>query len=387
MRRYLLISFYILGFISTAGAQIQTGAARTEIYLPLLMGKKIGVVANQASVVGGRNIVDTLISMGVQVVKIFSPEHGFRATAEAGECVDSFTDSISGLPVISLYGKRKRPLPDDLGGLDLVVFDIQDVGVRFYTYISTLTLVMEACAENGVHLMVFDRPNPNGFYIDGPILEPSFSSFVGMHPIPVVYGMTIGEYGRMVNGENWLQDGMQCDLEVIPLGNYTHHSVCELRVPPSPNLRSMNAIYLYPSLCFFEGTQISIGRGTSFAFEVFGHPELKGYAFSFIPESVPGICLTPPYEGKRCFGLDLRDFYSIHPRLYGRINLTWLLLAFKSLGSCSDFFTSYFDKLAGTAVLREQIQQELPERVIRQSWQSGLDTFRKIREKYLLYEE
>ncbi|MFH1161449.1 MAG: DUF1343 domain-containing protein [bacterium] len=367
-------------------AQIRTGAEQLEKYLPLLEGKRIGIVANHASVVGGVNTVDTLVSSGCRIKKIFSPEHGFRLQAAAGEIVANGKDSLTGLTIVSLYGKKRKPATEDLDGLDLVLFDIQDVGVRFYTYISTLTFVMEACAEQGIPVVVLDRPNPNGFYIDGPVLEKEFSSFVGLHPVPVVYGMTIGEYAQMVNGEQWLKNGIQCELTVIPLAGWTHHTFVELQVPPSPNLTDMNAIYLYPSLCFFEGTGVSIGRGTCFPFEVFGHPEMKGFAFSFVPESIPGVSLHPPWEGLRCFGLDLRDFYQTHPTMFGRINLAWVIMAFRDLGSSPDFFTPYFDKLAGNNSLRNQILEGLPESIIRVSWQDGLEKFKQIRAKYLLYE-
>ena len=274
----------------------------------------------------------------------------------------------------------------DLDGIDLMIFDIQDVGVMFYTYISTLTMVMEACAGQNIPVVVLDRPNPNGFFIDGPVLEPEYASFVGLHTVPVVYGMTIVEYARMVNGEGWLTDGISCILTVIPLEGWTHYTFTELPVCPSPNLTTMNAIYLYPSLCLFEGTDVSVGRGTCNPFEVFGHPEMKGFSFSFTPESIPGMSTNPPWKGLRCYGLDLRDFYRKHPGMFGRINLSWLMMAFRDLGSFPDFFNAYFDKLAGTHSLREQIVAGWTESRIRESWQEGLQTFRQIRAKYLLYE-
>ncbi|TSA26686.1 MAG: DUF1343 domain-containing protein [Bacteroidetes bacterium] len=374
----------LLGFSATA--QVITGAERTGEYLPLLQGKRIGIVANHASVVGGINTVDTLLATGCEVVKIFSPEHGFRQQVGDGVNVADGFDSLTGVQLISLYGKNRNLSTGDLEGIDVVVFDIQDVGVRFYTYISTLSYVMEACAEAGIPVIVLDRPNPNGFYIDGPVLDPSYASFIGLHPVPVVYGMTIGEYAQMVNGEGWLKDGIHCKLTIIPLQNWTHHTFVELPVAPSPNLPTMNAVYLYPSLCFFEGTDVSIGRGTCFPFEVVGYPEMKGFSFSFIPESMPGRSLHPPHEGALCRGLDLRDFYIDHPALFGRINLVWLMMTFKNLGSSPDFFTSYFDKLAGTDQLRKQILNGVSETEIRQSWQDGTTVFKQIRERYLLYE-
>lgn len=383
----LLISLYSGLFLPfSLQGQVLTGAERNGMYLPMLRGKRIGVVANTASVVNGVNIVDTLLSMGCNVVKIFSPEHGFRQQVGAGVEVGNQTDSLTGIRIISLYGKTRKPSPGDLTGVDLMVFDIQDVGVRFYTYISTLTYVMEACAEEGIPLLVFDRPNPNAFYIDGPVLDPAFASFVGLHPVPVVYGMTIGEYAKMVNGERWLKNGIQCDLQVIPLQHWTHYTPVTLPEPPSPNLPTMNSVYLYPSLCFFEGTDISIGRGTCYPFEVYGHPEMKGFYFYFIPESMPGKSLHPPHEGETCLGLDLREFYSTHPAMKGRINLAWLVMAYRNLGSSPDFFTAYFDKLAGTDNLRKQILKDVPLPEISRSWQEEIGKFREIRERYLLYE-
>ncbi len=387
-----LFLLFIVGWLTSAvslnqaDGQVLTGLERTDEYLPILRGKRIGVVANNASVVRGVNTVDTLIALECDVVKIYSPEHGFRRQVEAGLHLDNQIDSLTGVEVISLYGKKQKPSQEDLEGVDLIVFDIQDVGVRFYTYISTLSYVMEACAEKGIPLLVFDRPNPNGFYIDGPVLDSRFSSFVGLHPVPVVYGMTIGEYARMVNGEGWLKDGIQCDLGIVPLVNWTHHTFAQIPEAPSPNLPTINAIYLYPSLCFFEGTDISIGRGTCHPFEVFGHPAMKGFAFSFTPESIPGKSLHPPHKGELCLGLDLREFYTTHPAMFGRINLVWLLMAFKDLGSSPDFFTAYFDKLAGTDSLQRQILNGSTEMQIRQSWQDDIEAFKLVRQKYLLYE-
>lgn len=383
---YALNLFLFLAIPLFPAAQVRAGAERTEKYLPLLEGKRIGVVANRASTVGGINTVDKLIRSGCRIVKIFYPEHGFREETEAGEAVADRNDPATNIPVISLYGIRHKPSLQDLDGIDLMIFDIQDVGVRFYTYISTLTMVMEACAGQNIPVVVLDRPNPNGFFIDGPVLEPEYASFVGLHTVPVVYGMTIGEYARMVNGEGWLTDGISCILTVIPLEGWTHYTFTELPVCPSPNLTTMNAIYLYPSLCLFEGTDVSVGRGTCTPFEVFGHPEMKGFSFSFTPESIPGMSTNPPWKGLRCYGLDLRDFYRKHPGMFGRINLSWLMMAFRDLGSFPDFFNAYFDKLAGTHSLREQIVAGWTESRIRESWQEGLQTFRQIRAKYLLYE-
>jgi len=382
----MVLGILLLTAGGKASGQVVTGAERTGEYFPMIQGKRVGIVANSASVVNGVNTVDTLVSMGCNVVKIYSPEHGFRRQVGAGVEVENQMDPTTGIEVISLYGKNRKPSPSDLEGVDLMVFDIQDVGVRFYTYISTLSYLMEACAESGIPLLVFDRPDPNGFYIDGPVLDPRFSSFVGLHPVPVVYGMTIGEYACMVNGEGWLKDGIRCDVKIIPLENWTHQTFIKIDQAPSPNLPTLNSIYLYPSLCFFEGTDISIGRGTCAPFEVFGHPEMKGFAFSFTPASIPGKSIHPPHEGVQCLGLDLRDFYQTHPAMFGRINLSWLFMAFKNLGNSPDFFTSYFDKLAGTDALRLQILRGATETEIRESWQEGIGRFKSVREKYLLYD-
>jgi uncharacterized protein YbbC (DUF1343 family) len=385
--RFIDIIFYLIVAMLPAGlhAQINPGADQADLYYPLLKGKQIGVVANQASLTGGVNIVDALVQQEIRVIRIFSPEHGFRMSAEAGQIIGNGVDSVTGIEVVSLYGARKKPVPGDMEHLDLVLFDIQDVGVRFYTYISTLSYVMEACAEAGVPLVVLDRPNPNGFYIDGPVLEKRFSSFVGLHPVPVVYGMTIGEYATMVNGEGWLKNGVKCNLHVIPVKNYTHQDRCVLPAKPSPNLPNEDAILLYPSLCFFEGTYVSVGRGTPFPFQVYGHPGLKYGKFIFTPAGIPGVSAHPPLEGERCFGEDLRGYYMKNPGESGKITLTWLLKSYKSWKVKNTFFTDYFEKLAGNSILRQQITQGKSEKEIRQSWQAGIEKFKKIRKKYLLY--
>jgi uncharacterized protein YbbC (DUF1343 family) len=372
---------------ATTFCQIRCGADRTDVYLPLLKHKEIAVVANPASMIGKVHLVDSLYRSGIKIGVIFSPEHGFRKFSEAGQSIGNTVDSATKIPVLSLYGKRNKPVKTDFTDIDLVVFDLQDVGTRFYTYISTLTYVMEACAENNVPMLLLDRPNPNGFYIDGPVLEEQFASFVGLHPVPVVYGMTIGEYAQMINGEGWLKKGVICDLQVIPLESYTHRSRYQLPVNPSPNLRTMNAVYLYPSLCFFEGTKISVGRGTGFPFEIFGSPGMVACSYLFIPESTKGSGQNPPYSGQTCLGVNLSHLFQDHPEMLGSINLSWLFMAFKMTGSKPDFFTDYFDKLAGNSTLRNQIIQGLPESEIRQSWQPGIDKFKEIRRKYLIYEE
>jgi uncharacterized protein YbbC (DUF1343 family) len=368
-------------------AQIKTGAERTDLYFGLLKNKTIAIVANNASLISNKNIVDSLVSSGFDVKIIFSPEHGFRKFEEAGQVIKNSIDSVTGIRIISLYGKNKKPDLKELKKIDVVVFDLQDVGVRFFTYISTLTNIMEACAESNTPLIVLDRPDPNGFYVDGPVLDSGYASFVGMHPVPVVYGMTIGEYAGMVNEEGWLKNGVICDLQVIPLENYFHSSLYQLPVKPSPGLTTMNAVYLYPSLCLFEGTIVSVGRGTDTPFEVFGHPVMKGFSYSFTPESKKEMTQNPPYKGQLCLGLNLRDFYSAHPKMKGRINLSWLIMAFKDLGSKPEFFNDYFDKLAGNSELRKQITDGLSEMEIRKSWQTGLLKFKEIRQRHLLYPE
>jgi len=378
-----LILFNLFGLM--AFSQVNPAAYQTGRYFKILGGKKIGVVANAASVVGNVNIVDTLIGAGIDVRVVFSPEHGYRLKDEAGQTSADYTDPVTNIRVISLYGLKKKPAAMDLAGLDMVVFDIQDVGCRFYTYISTLSLVMEACAENKVPVLVLDRPNPNAFYIDGPVLDAKYKSFVGMHPVPVVYGMTIGEYARMVNGEGWLKGGVSCDLTVLPLENYTHQSSWFPGVKPSPNLPTANSILLYPSLCFFEGTVISVGRGTPTPFEVYGHPGLTGYDYSFTPEAIKGMDSKPMYKDKTCFGENLQKYYSRNPADKGRINLSWLIRAYQSLGSRPDFFNPYFDQLAGTSALQEMIIKGKKEEEIRASWKAGIDAFKKVRAKYLLY--
>jgi uncharacterized protein YbbC (DUF1343 family) len=360
------------------------GAGRPDIYLPMITGKSVAVVANQTSMTGDVHLVDFLVSKGINVKKIFAPEHGLRGEADAGELISAGKDAVTGLPVISIYGSRHKPLPDDMKGIEIVIFDIQDVGVRFYTYISTLHYVMEACAENNVKCIVLDRPDPNGFYCDGNILDTAFHSFVGMHPVPVVYGMTIGEYAMMINGENWLSGGIRCDLEVIKCKYYTHKTFYEIPIKPSPNLPNQTSVYLYPSICFFEGTNISLGRGTSFPFQVYGSPLLPDKGFSFVPVSVQGA-KNPPLEGLKCYGKDLRD--AIRQKLvpYRGINLGWLIDAYNDYPQKDKFFIPYFDVLAGGPTLREQIQRGMTAEQIRKSWMPALTEFRKIRAKYLLY--
>lgn len=366
------------------GRDIIVGAEQFSHYSELLKGKNVGVVANQTSFLENEkeHLVDFLVSKDIKVNKVFAPEHGFRGTADAGEHVKDGIDSKTGIPIISLYGSNKKPSQEQLKGLDVVVFDIQDVGARFYTYISTLHYIMEACAEAGIPVVVFDRPNPNGHYIDGPILEKEHQSFVGMHPIPIVHGMTIGEYAKMINGEGWLKDKMQCELSVIEMKNYTHNTPYSLPIKPSPNLPNDKAINLYPSLCFFEGTFINAGRGTEMQFQVFGAPSLPAsqFPFTYTPQSNEGA-KEPKFKGQLCHGKDLRQ----EPRL-NKINLEWLIETYNANGKRKDFFNSFFVKLAGTKELQQQIEQGLSANAIRDSWKEGLVDFEKKREKYLIYE-
>lgn len=363
---------------------LEVGANRTSIYFPLLQDKKIGVVANQTSVIfkndkSYTHLVDSLFSLNISVKKVFAPEHGFRGDADAGELIKDGIDVKTGIPIISLYGENKKPTNEQLLGIDIVVFDIQDVGVRFYTYISTLHYVMEACAENNIPLIVLDRPNPNAHYIDGPVLDMKHQSFVGMHPIPVVYGMTIGEYAIMINGENWLKNQITCDLIVVPISNYSHEIPYSFSIKPSPNLPNYQSINLYPSLCFFEGTNVSVGRGTDMQFQIYGSPFLAMNSFSFTPQPNYGA-KSPPHQGVECYGEDLR-FY---PKL-NELNLTWLRDAYSLSLDSNVFFNDFFKKLAGNDELQQQIEQGVSIEEIKESWEKDLKSFKKIRKKYLLY--
>lgn len=365
---------------------ILLGAEQEDLYLPYLQGKKVGVVTNQTGIIPSKNkihLVDFLLNHQIQVKRIFAPEHGFRGKADAGESVANGIDVKTQLPIISLYGKNKKPYNHQISDLDVLVFDIQDVGVRFYTYISTLHYVMEAAAENHIPLILLDRPNPNAHYIDGPILEPNQKTFVGMHPVPIVYGMTIGEYAQMINGEKWLKNGVQCDLTVIPLQHYNHKQAYDLPVKPSPNLPNAQSINLYPSICFFEGTNVSEGRGTEKQFQIYGSPYLKNMPFEFTPKPNEGA-KNPQHNNTLCYGEDL----SKYPKL-SEIKLDWLIKAYQH-NTHQPFFTKnaaafWIDKLAGTPNLRNQIEQGWSAEQIKATWKDGLNDFKKIRAKYLLY--
>ena len=363
--------------------KIIVGAEQFNSYSHLLKNKNIGIVANQTSFLESENqhLVDFLISKQITVKKVFAPEHGFRGTADAGEHIKDGVDSKTGVPLISLYGSNKKPSQEQLKGIDVVVFDIQDVGARFYTYISTLHYVMEACAEANIPVVVMDRPNPNGHYIDGPILEKEHQSFVGMHPIPIVHGMTIGEYAKMINGEGWLDNNLKSTLTIIEMKGYNHQMTYSLPVKPSPNLPNDKSINLYPSLCFFEGTFINAGRGTDMQFQVFGAPSLPSsqYLFKYTPRSNEGA-KNPKFKDQLCNGKDLRD----EPKL-NKINLEWIMDAYNANGENKKFFNSFFVKLAGTKKLQEQIEQGLSAEEIRSTWKDGLSKFKEVREKYLLY--
>lgn len=363
-----------------------TGADRIDYYLPLLENSRIALVVNQTSMANQMHLVDALLSVGMDLKKVFAPEHGFRGDADAGEFVSNGKDKITGLPIISLYGKHKKPTAEDLADIDIVLFDIQDVGARFYTYISTMHYVMEACAENAKHCIILDRPNPNGYYIDGPLLSASSHSFVGMHSIPIVHGLTVGELAQMINGEKWLSGKAHCHLTVIPCLGYTHRYQYELPVKPSPNLPNSRAIYLYPSLCLFEGTPISVGRGTDTQFQVIGAPALSGMPYRFTPVSRPGA-KTPPYQNTLCYGLDLTNIPIYQLQQNQQINLKWLLDCYKVYPDKEKFFNAdlFFDKLAGSTQLRQQIKKGMSEKEIRQSWQAELNNYKKMRKQYLLY--
>lgn len=389
-----------------ASAQsIQTGAEQTDLYLPLLKDKKVGILTNQTGIIikeersessyqsgcvnetrvtikeTAYSIVDYLIENNIHLKKIYAPEHGFRGTADAGELIKDGKDTKTGLPIISLYGNNKKPTKEQLAGIDVMLFDLQDVGARFYTYISSLHYLMEACAENNIPLIVLDRPNPKGATVDGPLLELKNKSFVGMHPIPVLHGMTIGEYAQMINGEKWFKNGIQAKLTVIPCKNYTKSMPYSLPVKPSPNLPNDLSINLYTSLCFFEGTNVSVGRGTEKQFQIYGSPFLKNMAFTFTPKPNNGA-KDPMHNGKLCYGEDL----SQHAFIDG-LSLKWLINAYQHTTDKAKFFNNFFIKLAGTQKLQQQIEKGLSEEDIKKTWQADLNDFKNIRKKYLLYSD
>jgi uncharacterized protein YbbC (DUF1343 family) len=376
-----------------SAAEILTGAAQTEKYLHLLKGKRVGMVVNPTSVIDKMTAVDSLIKVGVNIVKIFGPEHGFRGDASAGITVNDAVDEKTGIKAISLYGKHNTPSTADLSDIDIMVFDIQDVGVRFYTYINTLQHVMQACAENNKELLILDRPNPNGFYVDGPVLDPRLVSGIGLKAIPVVHGLTVGEYAQMLNGEGWLNNKVKCKINIIKVANYNHDMPYDLPVKPSPNLNTPESILLYPTTCLFEGTYLNHGRGTMFPFTILGAPALKGkYKFSFTPKSIKGMAETPLHQDQVCYGLDLRNYDISNIRKDKTLNIKWLIELYKAYPNKADFFNTKLsnqmnsiDKLAGVYTLKEQIIAGKSEKEIRASWEPGLSRYKEMRKKYLLY--
>ena len=361
---------------------ILPGAWQMDQYLPMLKGRAVALVVNQTSIVGHTHLIDTLLARDVRIVKVFAPEHGLRGQADAGEHVKDGIDARTGVPVVSLYGDKKKPSATDLAGIDVIIFDMQDVGARFYTYISTLHLIMEAGAENDLPVIVLDRPNPNGHYIDGPVLDTAYRSFIGMHPIPVVYGRTIGELARMINGERWIP--RPCDLTVIPCSGYDHTRMYALPVKPSPNLPNLRSVLLYPGLCFFEGTPFSVGRGTDRQFQVVGHPDYPDRTFSFIPEPMPGA-MQPPLKGQACYGLDLSAASVDSLFAMKHMDLSILLKTYHKMSREGFFKVSSFDRLAGGPTFRQHIEAGLTEAQIRAAWRPGLAAFNALRQKYLLY--
>lgn len=372
---------------------IKTGAEQTDKYLPLLQGKRVGILANPTTVIGQTHLVDSLIKRGVNITKAFGPEHGFRGNASAGIKVGDEVDEATGIKIVSLYGKKRKPSAEDLADLDIVIFDVQDVGCRFYTYINVLRDVMEACAEHKKPLLILDRPNPNGFLIDGPILDMRLKSGIGQFPIPMTHGVTIGEFALMINGEGWLPGGMKTDITVIPVANYDHEMAYELPIKPSPNLNTQQSILLYPALCLFEGTIISQGRGTYMPFSVLGAPLLKGkYDFTFTPKSIKGMAETPLHQNQACYGLDLRTFDTEHFRKTGRIQIEWMIELYKAYPAKEKFFDrsqskqmGNIDYLAGVYEFRKQIEAGATAEEIRASWEPGLSEYKEMRKKYLLY--
>ncbi len=374
-------------------AKLLTGAEQTELYVPYLKGKRVGMVVNPTSIIGNQTTVDSLLSLGVHIVKIFGPEHGFRGNASNGVHVADDVDVKTGIKAVSLYGKHSKPTAADLSDVDIVVFDIQDVGVRFYTYINTLQYVMEACAEQKKEVLILDRPNPNGFYIDGPILDPQFKSGIGLKPIPAVHGLTVAEYAQMLNGENWLDNKLKCKIKIIKVANYTHDTPYELPVKPSPNLNTAQSILLYPSTCLFEGTYLNYGRGTQHPFTIIGSPFLKGkYTFSFTPVSIKGMSETPIFMNHICYGIDLRNYDATIFRKTKQLNLSWMIELYKNSPNKADFFNSklsnqmgVIERLIGVADFRKQIIAGKSEKEIRASWEPGLSKYKTMRKKYLLY--
>jgi uncharacterized protein YbbC (DUF1343 family) len=374
-------------------AKIITGADQPEKYLPYLAGKRVAILANQTSIVGDKHLVDFLLSKGIKVVKVFGPEHGFRGNASAGVKVADEKDPATGVPIVSLYGAKRKPTKEDLADVDILIYDLQDVGVRFYTNINALREFMDAASESNKELLFLDRPNPNGYLVDGPILDMSLKSGIGQFPIPISHGMTIGEFAQMINGEGWIPDGRKAALRIVKVANYARNMEYVLPVKPSPNLNTQQSIMLYPSTCLFEGTRLNHGRGTYTPFAVFGSPLLKGiYSFSYIPKSIPGMAETPLFMNQEVYGLDLRNYDTKELRRSKKLNIKWMIDLYNAYPDKKNFFDKSLskeindiDKLAGTREFKEQIMAGRSEDEIRKTWQPGLTNFRKMRQKYLLY--
>jgi uncharacterized protein YbbC (DUF1343 family) len=376
----LTFSLFVAIVAHSQSSGIKTGAEQLDLLLPKLQDKRVAFLVNHTAMIGRTHLVDSLQKRGVDIKKILSPEHGFRGNADAGETITDGVDTKTGLPVISLYGSNNKPTAEQLSDFDIIIFDIQDVGVRFFTYISSLHYLMEACAEQNKKLIVLDRPNPNGSYVDGPVLDPALKSFVGMHPIPIVHGLTVGELAQMINGEGWLDGKRKCELEIIKLKNYTHQTPYTLPIKPSPNLPNQQSVLLYPSTCLFEGTVLSVGRGTQHPFEWIGHPDLKDQPFQFTPISIEGMAKKPPHENSVCFGVDLSK-----EKTGREISLKYFIQLYKRFPDKEKFFIPYFDKLAGTKLLKEQIKKGMTEKQIKATWKKDLDTYKTMRRKYLIY--
>ena len=393
------VSLILTGFQSTRSDQqeskspIRTGAEQTEKYIPYLKGKRVAIMANPTSIIGKTHLVDSLMNRGVQIVKVFGPEHGFRGNASAGVHVADEKDSKTGIPVISLYGKKNKPSKEDMADVDVLIYDLQDVGVRFYTNINALSRLMEACADSNKELLILDRPNPNGYLIDGPILDMKYKSGIGMFPLPMSHGLTVAEFAQMANGEGWLTNKVKCRLKIIPVANYNHDLPYTPPVPPSPNLNTQQAIMLYPSTCLFEGVYVNHGRGTYFPFTVLGSPHLKGrYAFSYTPTGIKGMAETPLFMNQVCYGLDLRNYDVEQLRRKKQINLQWVMELYKNSPNKEQFFESklsnqmgVIERLVGSGLFRQQIIDGVPESEIRKSWEPGLSQYKIMRKKYLLY--
>lgn len=390
---FSLLCLVVFGQKKENTTALKTGAEQTDKYLTLIKGKRVAILANQTSIIGKTHLVDSLKSLGVQIVKVFGPEHGFRGNASAGTRVSDEVDAKSGIPIISLYGKKNKPTKEDLADVDILIYDLQDVGVRFYTNINALSRLMEACSENDKELLILDRPNPNGYLIDGPILDMKYKSGIGMFPLPMSHGLTVAEFAQMANGEGWLTNNVKCKLKIIPVANYNHSMDYVLPVPPSPNLNTQQGIMLYPSTCPFEGTNLNHGRGTYFPFTVLGSPDLKGiYSFSYIPVGIKGMAETPLHMNQECFGLDLRNVDIQKLKATGKINIQWMMELYKNHPYKEKFFDSSLSKemgvierLIGNGIFRQQIIDGKSEEEIRASWEPGLSNYKEMRKKYLLY--